>query len=80
MSLVSRESVVRGLGITTALDGSNNQLVNIPKFPNYEMPTVFLEEECTNVDSDDDDSASSLSERSSDNDETTNDIEDEVDE
>ena len=55
-SLVDRDSVVRGfktLGVTTTLDGSENHLVNIPKLPDYEMPTEFLEEEYAIIDSDD---------------------------
>ena len=77
--MVSHESLVRGfktLGIKTALDGSDNPIVNIPKFPNYEMPTEFLEEEYAIIDSDDD-SASSLSKCISDDNETSNVSEDE---
>ena len=45
-SKVDPDSVVRAfkkLGLTTALDGSDGNFVNIPKLPEYVMPTDYLE-------------------------------------
>ena len=49
-SQIDHDSVVRGfkkLVITTALDGSKGHLVNIPKLPEYEMPTDYMQNEFT---------------------------------
>ena len=62
-SKVGPGSVVRAfkkLGLTTALDGSEGNLVNIPKLPEYVMPTDYLEEEYGVINSEDELSDSSI--------------------
>ena len=67
--------MVRGfkkLGITTALDGSEGHLVNIPKLPEYEMPTDYMQNEFT-VDSEgESDTSLELNSEDSDSDTETN--------
>ena len=57
---IDRDSIVRGfkkLGISTALDGSEDDQINIPKLPDYQMPSAEEEQEfflMTDEDSSDD--------------------------
>ena len=68
---IDHNSVVRcfkKLGITTTRDGSEGHLVNIPKLPEYEMPTDYMQNEFT-VDSEgESDTSLELSSEDSDSD------------
>ena len=63
-SQIDHDSVVRGfkkLEITTALDGLEGHLVNIPKLPEYEMPTDYMQNEFTVVSEGESDTSLELS-------------------